>query len=40
MHHIYHEFSLTREGLDRAQTIVASEVEPLLTMATDLGVLE
>lgn len=40
MHHIYHEFSLTREGLDRAQATDPAEVEKLLAMATDLGVFE
>ena len=40
MHHIYHEFSLTREGLERAQTIPSGEVEHLLAMATELGVFE
>jgi hypothetical protein len=40
MHHIYHEFSLTREGLDLAQTISLAEVQNLLAMATDLGVFE
>jgi hypothetical protein len=40
MHHIHHEFSLTREGLERAQTIAASDVQNLLAMATDLGAFE
>lgn len=34
MHHLYQEFSLTREGLDMAQTIGEKEVQPLLAMAT------
>ncbi|MCU0878294.1 MAG: hypothetical protein MUF06_10965 [Pirellulaceae bacterium] len=38
MHHIYTEFSLTREGLELAATIPASEVAELLALATDLGV--
>lgn len=33
MHHIYTEFSLTRVGLELAQTISESEVTPLLTLA-------
>jgi hypothetical protein len=37
MHHIYTEFSLTREGLELAATIPASEVAELLALATDLG---
>ncbi|QDU26819.1 hypothetical protein ETAA8_19020 [Anatilimnocola aggregata] len=40
MHHIYHEFSLTREGFERAETVDPAEVETLLSLATDLGVLE
>lgn len=37
MHHIYHDFSLTREGLDRAKTITLAEVQPFLALATELG---
>jgi hypothetical protein len=37
MHHIYTEFSLTREGLELAQTIEAAEVEPILLQAKELG---
>jgi hypothetical protein len=33
MHHIYTEFSLTRYGLELAQTIVESEVTELLALA-------
>ena len=40
MHHIYTEFSLTREGLDLAQTIAEGEVRHLLSLATEFGVLE
>lgn len=40
MHHIYTEFSLTREGLDMAQSIPAAEVEKLAALATDVGVFE
>ncbi len=40
MHHIYTEFSLTREGLDLAQTIPAEEVGDLLALATEFGLLE
>jgi hypothetical protein len=40
MHHIYTEFSLTREGLDLAATIERAEVEHLLALASDLGALE
>lgn len=40
MHHIYTEFSLTREGLDLAQTVPAQEVADLLAMATEFGLLE
>ncbi len=40
MHHIYAEFSLTREGLDLAQTIPAGEVRDLLDRAIELGQLE
>jgi hypothetical protein len=40
MHHIYHEFSLTREGLDRGASVNAAEVQYLIEMATDLGAFE
>jgi hypothetical protein len=40
MHHIFTEFSLTREGLDLATTIPAAEVAELLQQATDLGIVE
>jgi hypothetical protein len=35
MHHIYTEFSLTREGLDAAQLVSDDDVKHLLTLATD-----
>src|SRR6476469_7733523 len=37
MHHIYTEFSLTREGLELAATIGRDEVEPLLDLAVVMG---
>ena len=37
MHHIYQEFSLTRAGLDLAQTIPLGEVQNYLKLATDSG---
>jgi hypothetical protein len=40
MHHIYTEFSLTREGLELAETISREEVEPLLGLAVVMGMLE
>jgi hypothetical protein len=40
MHHIYTEFSLTREGLELAQTVPLAEVETLLRLATEFGVFE
>jgi hypothetical protein len=40
MHHIFHEFSLTREGLELAQTIPEEEVRPLLALATEMGLYE
>jgi hypothetical protein len=40
MHHIYTEFSLSREGLDLAQTIPREEVSSLLALASELGALE
>ena len=39
MHHLYHEFSLTREGLEAAATVPAEEVQSLLDGATDVGLL-
>ena len=35
MHHIFTEFSLTREGLDLAQTVPAGEVQRLLALAME-----
>lgn len=40
MHHIYTEFSLTREGLEAAAAVPAGEVEPLLAMAQEVGALD
>jgi hypothetical protein len=40
MHHINTEFSLTREGLELAQTVPADEVRDVLAPATEFGVLE
>jgi hypothetical protein len=40
MHQIYTEFSLTRAGLDLAQTVPAGEVGDLLTLATEFGLLD
>lgn len=40
MHHIYTEFSLTREGLELAATIERAEVESLLALAIEQGTLE
>ena len=40
MHHIYTEFSLTRDGLDQAATIPAAEVTPLMDQAVLMGALE
>jgi hypothetical protein len=40
MHHIYTEFSLTRDGLDLAQTIEQAEVERLLALAQEMGALD
>lgn len=40
MHQIYQEFSLTREGLDLAQTISEKEVEGLLALAPEFGLYE
>lgn len=40
MHHIYTEFSLTREGFDLAATVAEVEVAHLLALASELGALE
>jgi len=40
MHHIYTEFSLTREGLELAAAIPREEVEKLFELATELGTFE
>lgn len=40
MHHIYQEFSLTREGLELAQTIAQQDVQSLLDSATVVAVYE
>jgi hypothetical protein len=40
MHHINTEFSLTREGFDLAKTVPADEVNDLVSLATEFGVLE
>jgi hypothetical protein len=40
MHHIYTEFSLTRQGFDLAQTIAEQEIAHLICRATDVGVFE
>lgn len=40
MHHIYTEFSLTRDGLQLAATIPQQEVENLLALATEFGAFE
>jgi len=40
MHQIYQEFSLTREGLELAQTIPQAEVEKLLNLGTTVGIYE
>ena len=40
MHHIYHDFSLTRDGLERAGQITAAEVESVLSLTTELGLYE
>jgi hypothetical protein len=37
MHHIYGDFSLTREGFDRARTISAEEVESAMKDAIEMG---
>ena len=40
MHHIYQEFSLTREGIERAATVPEAEVQALLVLATEVGLHE
>ena len=40
MHHIYQEFSLTREGLELAATVLEADVATLLGGATELGLHE
>jgi hypothetical protein len=40
MHHIFQEFSLTREGLELAQTIPPEEVETLVAQAKELSLYE
>jgi hypothetical protein len=40
MHQIYQEFSLTKEGLQLAQTVSEQEVESLLGLATQFGLYE
>jgi hypothetical protein len=40
MHHIYTEFSLTRAGLEAAQSVTEGEVRDLLGMATEQDLLE
>ena len=40
MHHIYQEFSLTREGIDAAGGVPETEVEPLIALGTELGLYE
>jgi hypothetical protein len=40
MHHIYTEFSLTREGLEAAAMVQRGEVEELLSMAQEMGALD
>jgi hypothetical protein len=37
MHHIYGDFSLTREGFERARSIQLADVEPLLKEAVEMG---
>jgi hypothetical protein len=37
MHHIYQEFSLTREGVELAATVPEGDVAALLGLATDVG---
>lgn len=40
MHQIYQEFSLTREGLELAQTIPQAEVEKQVEFGTTIGIYE
>ena len=40
MHHSYTEFSLTREGLEAAEKIPHDEVEPVLSLAQEMGALD
>ena len=40
MHHIYHDFSLTSEGLAEAAKIAEQDVAGLLAQATELGLYE
>ena len=40
MHHIYQEFSLTREGVELASTILEAEVEGLIGQGIELGTYE
>ena len=40
IHHIYQEFSLTREGVELAATIPEGEVEGLISLGTELGLYE
>lgn len=40
MHHIYQEFSLTRQGVDLALTVPESEVEALISLGTEVGLYE
>ena len=40
MHHTYTEFSLTRDGLELAQTIPAAEVEQLAALGVEVGLIE
>lgn len=40
MHHIFTEFSLTREGLDAAQLVAEPEVAKMIEMATEFGLYE
>lgn len=40
MHHIYTEFSLTREGLAAAAEVTEAEAAPWLSMAQEMGALD
>lgn len=40
MHHIYQEFSLTRQGVELALTVPESEVEKLISLGTEVGLYE